>query len=138
MRMIRSMLVAGCVIAAVGVARAADDDTVDVATARPVVVSTTPQAGAGDVDPAVTEVRVTFSKDMADSSWSWSTASADTGLEITEKPHYLADHRTCVAAVKLKPGHTYATWLNSGKFHGFADTDGRPAVPYLLVFKTKG
>ena len=28
-------------------------------------------------------------------------------------------------------------WLNSGKFHGFQDTGGRAAVPYLLVFKVK-
>jgi len=27
-------------------------------------------------------------------------------------------------------------WLNSEKFDNFKDADGRPAVPYLLVFKT--
>ena len=32
---------------------------------------------------------------------------------------------------------TYALWLNSAKFGNFKDAEGRAAVPYLLVFKTK-
>ena len=44
--------------------------------------------------------------------------------------------RTCVLPVKLEPGKTYAIWLNSQKFGNFKDTDGRSAVPYLLVFRT--
>jgi RNA polymerase sigma-70 factor (ECF subfamily) len=42
-----------------------------------------------------------------------------------------------VAKVKLEPGKTYAFWLNSNNFHNFKDNDGRPAVPYLLIFQTK-
>jgi RNA polymerase sigma-70 factor (ECF subfamily) len=42
-----------------------------------------------------------------------------------------------VAKAKLEPGHTYAFWLNSGQFHNFKDRDGRPAVPYLLIFQTQ-
>ena len=42
-------------------------------TAPPVVVKTVPVAGATDVDPALTEIRVTYSKKMRDGSWSWST-----------------------------------------------------------------
>ena len=53
------------------------------------------------------------------------------------KPKYLADKRTCVLPVKLEPGKTYAIWVNSEKLGNFKDTDGRSAVPYLLVFKTK-
>ena len=53
------------------------------------------------------------------------------------KPKYLADKRTCVLPVKLEPGKTYAIWVNSEKFGNFKDTEGRPAVPYLLVFRTK-
>jgi RNA polymerase sigma-70 factor (ECF subfamily) len=49
---------------------------------------------------------------------------------------HLKDKRTCVVKVKLEPGKTYAIWLNSEKFHNFKDADGRPAVPYLLVFQT--
>ena len=36
----------------------------------PVIVKTVPEAGAKDVPPGEYEVRITFSKDMADKSWS--------------------------------------------------------------------
>lgn len=39
--------------------------------------------------------------------------------------------------VKLEPDKTYAYWLNSENFKNFKDTEGRPAVPYLLVFHTR-
>jgi RNA polymerase sigma-70 factor (ECF subfamily) len=48
------------------------------------------------------------------------------------------DRRTCILPVKLQPGKTYAVWVNSQKFRNFRDAKGQPAVPYLLVFKTKG
>jgi len=103
----------------------------------PVVVKTVPESGATDVDPNLTEIKVTFSKDMADGSWSWSTAARDSTPPNTGKPHYLDDKRTCVMPVKMKPGKTYGYWLNSNNFHGFQDTDGHPSVPYLLIFQTK-
>jgi RNA polymerase sigma-70 factor (ECF subfamily) len=56
---------------------------------------------------------------------------------MSGKPKYLSDKRTCVLPVKLEPGKTYAIWVNSEKFDNFKDAEGRPAVPYLLVFKTK-
>jgi len=74
---------------------------------------------------------------MTDGSWSWSTASKDSFPETTGKPRYLADRRTCVLPVKLEPGKTYASWLNSQKFGNFKDTEGRSAVPYLLIFQTR-
>jgi RNA polymerase sigma factor (sigma-70 family) len=110
---------------------------VSVQTAPPVVVKTEPQAGATDVDPATTEIKVTYSKQMQDGSWSWSTWGDDTSPKMTAKPHYEADQRTCVATVKLEPGHTYAFWLNSNNFGNFKDSSGQKAVPYLLVFETK-
>jgi RNA polymerase sigma-70 factor (ECF subfamily) len=41
-------------------------------------------------------------------------------------------------AAKLEPGKTYVLWFNQGRFNSFRDTDNNPAVPYLLVFQTKG
>jgi RNA polymerase sigma factor (sigma-70 family) len=109
-----------------------------VKTMPPVVVRTVPQAGATEVDAATTtEIRVTFSKDMADGSWSWSQISNDSFPQMTGKPHYEKDRRTCVLPVKLEPGKTYVIWLNPPKFQGFRDTDSRPAVFYPLVFETK-
>ena len=48
-----------------------------------------------------------------------------------------ADGKTCIATVKLEPGKSYVSWLNSQKFGNFKDKDGQSAVPYLLVFETK-
>jgi Big-like domain-containing protein/PBS lyase HEAT-like repeat-containing protein len=106
-------------------------------SAPPVVVKTVPPAGATDVDPDLKEITVTFSKRMQNGSWSWSTWGEETFPETTGKPHYLADGRTCALPVKLQPGRFYASWLNSTKFKNFQDSDGKPAVPYLLTFRTK-
>ena len=84
------------------------------------------------------EIRVTFSKPMTDQSWSWSSAWKDSAPEAVGKPRYEADRKTCVIKVKLEPNKTYGYWINSEKFRGFKDQQGHSAVPYLLVFKTKG
>jgi RNA polymerase sigma-70 factor (ECF subfamily) len=107
-------------------------------SAAPVVVKTVPVAGSVGVDPALAELEVTFSKPMLDKSWSWSTWGENTFPEVTGKPRYLSDGRTCVLPVKLQPGRFYATWLNSEQFHGFCDTNNVPATPYLLTFETAG
>ncbi len=129
-----AMIVLGCLFLT-GAARA-QELTLD--SAPPVVVKTVPEAGVSDVDPAKTEIRVTFSQPMQDGSWSWATASRQTFPQTTGKPRYLADHRTGVLHVKLEPGRTYAIWLNSQRFQNFKGENGQAAVPYLLVFKTKG
>ena len=110
--------------------------TKKVSDAPPVVVKTVPAAGSEGVDPATTMVRVTFSKEMLDKSWSWAT-DAGRGAELPgDAVKYDKDKKTCVMTVKLKPDTTYATWLNVGDFQNFKDTDGKSAVPYLLVFRT--
>ena len=140
----RSYLVASLALALAAVAWAAspatapsDEVTITVKTAPPVVVSTTPQAGAVDVDSVTSEIKVTFSKPMTDKSWSWSTWGEENFPKMTGDPRYEPDGLTCVLPVALESGKTYAIWLNSNKFTNFKDTDGRPAVPYLLVFETK-
>jgi len=103
----------------------------------PVVVKAVPESGTKDVSPGIVEIKVTFSKQMSNNSWSWSTAWKDSTPEIIGKPRYEADHKTCVIKVKLEPGKTYGYWINSQKFTNFRDKHGRAAVPYLLVFSTK-
>jgi hypothetical protein len=110
---------------------------VSVVTLPPVVVSTTPQSGDVAVDPALSEIRVTFSKEMKDLSWSWVAVTSGSAPEFTNKARYLPDRRTCVAGVKLEPGRAYAIAFNTDKSHGFQDTHGNPAMPYLLVFETR-
>jgi len=104
----------------------------------PSVVKTVPQAGDTTVDPALKEIRVTFSKDMiTDRMWSFCQISKETFPKSDGKIHYLADKRTCVMPVKLKPGKTYVLWINKAQFNSFRDTSNNPSVPYLLVFKTR-
>jgi hypothetical protein len=114
-----------------------DDAGQTVAGLPPVVVETFPVSGARDVAPGETEIRVRFSKEMTDGSWSWSTAWENSTPESDGPPHYLDDHRTCVMKVRLEPDRTYAWWLNSEKFKNFTDQASRPAVPYLLIFQTR-
>ena len=114
-----------------------DDADQTVAGLPPVVVETFPVSGARKVAPGETEIRVRFSKEMTDYSWSWSTAWENSTPESDGPPHYLDDHRTCVMKVRLEPGRTYGWWLNSGKFKHFTDQAGLPAIPYLLTFQTR-
>jgi len=109
----------------------------DIESMPPVVVKTVPESGAKQVAPGMVEIKVTFSKEMADSSWSWSTAWPGSTPEGVGKPKYEADRKTCVLKVKLEPNKTYAYWLNSETFKNFKDQQDHPAVPYLLVFQTK-
>ncbi|MFO0937402.1 MAG: sigma-70 family RNA polymerase sigma factor [Gemmataceae bacterium] len=107
--------------------------------APPVVIKTVPTAGSDDVDAETCkEIRVTFSKKMMDKSWSFATDES-LGQEVTASGDvaYDKDKITCVMPVKLKPGTTYAIWLNSARFGNFKDADGNSALPYLLVFQTK-
>jgi len=105
-------------------------------TIPPVVLQTIPESGSTSIDPALKELRVTFSKPMRDGNWSWVDLGDGSFPEMTGEPRYLEDKRTCVLPVKLEPGRTYATWINVDAFTSFQAEDGTPAVPYLLVFKT--
>lgn len=118
-----------------GSAAIADEVTLD--TVPPVVVSTFPAAGSAEVDPALKEIRVTFSKTMRDGSWSWAMIDRAHFPRQAGDPKFSGDKLTCLLPVELEPGKTYAIWVNSEKLRSFSDTEGRPAVPYLLVFRTK-
>jgi len=103
----------------------------------PSVIKTLPTCGDAKVPATTTQIKVTFSKEMIDGSWSFTQISGDSFPEIVGQPKYLADKRTCVLTVKLKPKKTYVLWLNSQKFQNFKDASGNSAVPYLLVFQTR-
>jgi RNA polymerase sigma-70 factor (ECF subfamily) len=103
----------------------------------PVVVKTIPESGSTGVDPGLTEIRVTFSKDMLDRAWSCVTVTKETFPATAGDPRYDRDKRTFVLPVKLEPGKTYAILLNTEKFKNFKDAKGNPAMPYLLIFETR-
>ncbi len=104
--------------------------------APPVVIGTFPESGAANVDPALTELRASFSKPMQDGSHGWVMWSKDYP-ETMGLARYLPDGRTSVLPVRLKPATVYAIWLNSESTRSFRDRDGQPAVPYLLIFETR-
>ncbi len=131
----RAMLATALVVATLtGTARAQE---VSVESLPPSVIKTVPTCGDAKVPATTTQIKVTFSKDMMEGSWSFTQISGDSFPEIVGQPEYLADKRTCVLTVKLKPKKTYVLWLNSQKFQNFKDASGNSAVPYLLVFQTK-
>ncbi len=102
-----------------------------------VVIDVEPKVGAKDVDPSVREIRVTFSKPMMDKSWSWVSGNVYPPPKSDGEVHYEKDRRTCVMPVKLEPGRTYVFGINSERFRNFKDVDGRPALPYLVAFRTR-
>ena len=111
---------------------------VSVKTMPPSVVKTVPVAGDMAVDPALKEISVTFSKDMkTNRMWAVCQISKETYPQVAGQIHYLSDQRTCVVPVKLEADKTYVLWFNRGQFNSFRDTENNPAVPYLLVFKTR-
>ncbi len=130
------LLVAGMVTMGFGMVKA--DSHISVDSMPPVVVNTFPQAGDTAVDPAIKEIRVTFSKEMmTQEMWSWVMVSKESFPRITGDIKFLDDKRTCVAPVKLEAGKTYVIWFNSQKYNYFKDKNHNSAIPYMLVFQTR-
>lgn len=113
-------------------------EVVSIESMPPSVIKTVPQCGDSAVDPGLSEVWVTFSKEMKVTGhcWSWCSASDSSFPALDGKAHFLEDKCTCVLPVKLEPGRAYAIWINSAQYHSFQDPAGHRAVPYLLVFET--
>lgn len=104
----------------------------------PVVVQTIPKSGATSVDPSLSEIRVTFSKEMRPRTWAIIEAPPAAYPDHVGDVEYLSGKKTWVIEVKLSPGKTYGIWLNEWDgISEFKDLAGRLAVPYLLVFETK-
>ena len=113
-------------------------DSISIVNLPPSVIKTVPQCGDDSVDPNLTEIKVTFSKDMKVTGhcWSWCSVQDDAFPKLSDTARYLDDKRTCVLPVNLEPEKTYAIWINVDKYLSFQDPEGHSAVPYLLVFKT--
>lgn len=103
----------------------------------PRVVQTVPENGAQSVDAATTELRVTFGQPM-DTKRGWSFVVLDSKFvlpEVAGKPQWISD-TTIVLPVKLKPGREYGLGINSEQHQNFRGTNGLPAVPYPISFRT--
>lgn len=105
------ILLATTWMAGVGLAQPAKE--IPVASLASSVVQTVPQFGDTAVDPALKEIRVTFSKDMITNRlWSVLQISKESFPETAGQFLYLPDKRTCVIPVKSKPGKPYGLWFN--------------------------
>lgn len=103
----------------------------------PVIVSTSPVIGTNDVDPGISEITVTFDRDMG-KGMSWTGGGADfPAAPPGQKAHWL-DARTCVLPVQLEAAHYYRVGINSKSYRNFASADGVAAMPSAIYFTTQG
>ena len=103
---------------------------------RPKVVSMVPANGASDVDPKLTEIRITFSEPMVDKNWAV-VGGGPNFPEITGKLAYDKDRKVLTVPVRLKPSWTYHFWLNKGEFNSFRSAKGAILDSVAVEFTTR-
>jgi serine/threonine protein kinase len=103
----------------------------------PQIVRTSPPVGAADVDPATTEITVTFDRDM-DEGFSWTGGGPEHPPLPDGKNAFWRDRRTCVLPVKLESGHYYRVGIQSDSYRNFRSAAGVPAQPSTVYFVTQG
>lgn len=103
----------------------------------PRIVETVPAAGATEVDPAVSEITVTFDRDMA-GGFSWTGGGPDFPPVAEGRKPQWRDKRTAVLPVKLGQGRYYRLGINSKSHRNFKSAAGVPAVPSAIYFTTRG
>lgn len=103
---------------------------------KPVIVGLEPKNGAQDVDPNITELRVTFNVPMG-GGFSW-TGGGEQFPPIPEgkRPSWNPDKKSCVLPVKLEPGKSYRLGLNSPSHKNFQSAGGVPLDPVVYTFRT--
>ena len=103
----------------------------------PRVVRTVPENGAQSVDAATTELHFIFDQPMdTKRGYSFVTVGNKSMLpEVAGKPRWISD-TTIVLPVKLKPNCEYSLGINSERHQNFRGTNGLPAVPYPISFRT--
>ena len=103
--------------------------------AAPKVVSTSPDNGEIDVDPAVKEIRVEF--DQAMNPGGRSIVGGGDAFPSISGDATWSDAKTFVIPVTLQPDHQYQLGINSDTFKGFAGKNGQPAEWYPVRFHTR-
>jgi beta-lactamase regulating signal transducer with metallopeptidase domain len=106
-------------------------------TAKPQIVGLNPKNGTMNVDPKLTEIRVTFNVAMGE-GFSWTGGGSDfPKTPEGKKAFWMDDHTTCVMPVALEPGKTYRMGLNSPSHKNFQSAGGVPLDPVTITFKTR-
>jgi hypothetical protein len=106
------------------------------ALGAPQVMRTIPANGDNNVDAGLAGIRVEFDSDMSMDGYSF-VGGGPSFPKPTGQPRWL-DQRTCVLPVQLEPDHDYSFSINSERFTKFRGTDGVPAVPMPVTFRTAG
>lgn len=100
--------------------------------------TTVPAQGETEVDPDLSEIKVTFDRDMNTGGMSWTGGGEHfPKLDPTRKPRWIGK-RTCVLPVKLEAGKFYRVGINSKSANNFKGRDGAPADHRVIAFTTKG
>lgn len=102
----------------------------------PKILFTKPADGATDVDPALSEITVTFDQDMSE-GMSWTGGPPEFPSSPEGQQAQWRGKRTCVLPVKLESGHQYRVGINSPSYHNFCSAGGTPALPASISFSTK-
>ncbi len=113
------------------------DDELKKRVCVPRAISITPGNRASDVDPKVTEIRVTFDMPMA-TTFSW-VGGGPRFPDVPEggMPSWSEDGKTCVLPVQLRPSWDYVLGLNSATHTGFQSQWAVPMKPVVYQFGTK-
>ncbi|MDB6066973.1 MAG: Peptidase BlaR1 [Pedosphaera sp.] len=143
----RGPVLAGFLIMGLGLLTLTDAQTADKSSAAtnaagagaapPKIVATSPDVGAKDVDPAITEITVTFDQDMR-GGMSWTGGGPEFPQTPEGKKAKWSDKRTCVLPVKLEAGHYYRVGINSTSYQNFRSAAGVAAPPSAIYFTTHG
>jgi beta-lactamase regulating signal transducer with metallopeptidase domain len=107
------------------------------AAAPPTIVATSPAVGATEVDPALTEITVTFNQDMG-GGFSWTGGGPEYPPTRKDSKIQWRDKRTCVLPVNLEAGHYYRVGINSTSHQNFRSATGAAALPSAIFFTTQG
>ncbi|MCB9882916.1 MAG: DUF4932 domain-containing protein [Planctomycetes bacterium] len=103
----------------------------------PKVVSITPSNGARDVDPAITQIVVTFDRAMVDGGWSV-VGGGPAFPQLDGSPRYDDTKTVLTIPVTLRPDHAYEYWLNGPRHQSFRSAaDGTPLRPLRVRFRTR-
>jgi hypothetical protein len=106
-------------------------------TSYPIIVSAMPEPGSTGVDPGLTEITVTFDRDMG-KGMSWTGGPPLFPQIDKSREAGWTDARTCVLPVKLERGKYYRVGINSTGHQNFRSGDGVAAPSSAIYFTTMG
>lgn len=101
----------------------------------PKIISTFPALGKTNVDPALTEIEITFDKPMRDNSWSICQANPTLYPKINQVS-YDESCTVLTVQVELEPERDYLMWFNFRKHKNFTSTDEHPLEDTQYWFRT--